>query len=129
MKKMMGLLVGIAVCAGVVLAESWAESKYVSQTSILGSHTIAYTNGTSRSTLASVMVTPANATNTWYLYVVNNDVTNLLKSATLSTTATTLLYESGNVPLGGSAVLYATGSIFTNSTLTNVVKMAVHTRQ
>jgi tetrahydromethanopterin S-methyltransferase subunit E len=114
----------VAMVAGA--AEAWLESQYKSQSSIDGTALLAITNGTSRSTIESIMVSCPAATGTWSVLVINNSVTNLLKSTTLTSASYTLLYESGHVPFGADGVIYATGN---NSSLTNTVKMAVHLKQ
>jgi len=130
-----GLMSGLITLV-VMAAEGWLGSIYRADTLISASAVSqAWTNGAANSprvTLASVFVQCANATNTWAVKVINNSVTSVVKSATLSPASSELLYEGyGMIPVGGGGVVLITGTIDTNRatpSLTNTVNFAIHTR-
>lgn len=120
---------GIMATLTAFAAENWLESFYRNDTVVGTSTSIVYTNGSERVTLASVMVQCLQATSTWNIALVNNNITNVIKTGTLTLASPTLIYEGyGTVPLGASGRILVTGSIHTNNFGTNVVAIAIHTK-
>ena len=107
------------------------ESRYVTHTAALTtSVAIEFTNklNATRFGLGSVFVCADAASNTWTILLINNNVTNILKTGTLTASANTLFYESsGGIPWGLGGRIRITGTVNTNAALTtNVVFASVH---
>jgi len=85
------------------------------------------TNGAERVAIGSIAVRADAASNTWTIFLINNNITNVLKSGALSATSHTLLYEgNGTVPWGANGRLRFTGTVNTNAALTtNKVQYSV----
>jgi len=107
------------------------ESRYVTHTAVLTT-SVAFeiTNINNRVGLGSVFVCAGAASNTWSILLINNNVTNILKTGTLTASANTLFYESsGGIPWGSGGRIRITGTVNTNAALTsNVIFAGVHTQ-
>lgn len=128
------VIVTLAMMIGSMLAFAggkFLESRYVTHTAALTTSVdFEITNGASRVGLGSVFVCADAASNTWTILLINNNVTNILKTGTLTASANTLFYESsGGIPWGANGRIRITGTVNTNAALTsNIVFAGVHTQ-
>ncbi len=128
------VVVTLAMMVGSMLAFAggkFLQSQYVTHTAALTT-SVAFevTNGLAGVALGSVFVCADAASNTWTILLINHNVTNILKTGTLTEAANTLFYESsGGIPWGPNARIRFTGTVNTNAALTtNVVFAGVHTQ-
>lgn len=135
MRTSKSIAVGVAttlIAAALTYAGGkFLESRYITNTAVLTT-SVAFeiTNGTERVGLGSVFVCADAASNLWTILLINNNVTNILKTNTLTSAANTLFYESsGGIPWGAGGRIRVTGTVNTNAALTtNVVFAGVHTQ-